>query len=280
MSDLDTKIKQAITLLRSAPDKEIELSYSGGKDSDVCLALAKMSGINYRAIYKNTTIDPPGTLSHCREVGAEIVQPKMSFFQIIEKKGMPTFRRRFCCEILKEYKILDNAIQGIRACESENRKKRYKEPVFCRIYGAKENHVNVILPILKWTDKDVEEFINYYGIKCHPLYYREDGTFNVKCRLGCMGCPLPANRGKDDFLQHPKLLRQWLRHADIWYHGEHPRSFETAKKFANVYEIMVCNLFYKSYKAFKLHRDTPYLDGSRMDCKQLLENYFKIDLTF
>lgn len=37
----------------------MELSYSGGKDSDVILELAKMSGIPFRPIYKKTTIDPP-----------------------------------------------------------------------------------------------------------------------------------------------------------------------------------------------------------------------------
>lgn len=92
MSDLLEKEKRAIKLLRTVAkttDGEIELSYSGGKDSDVCLALAQMAGIPYRAIYKNTTIDPPGTISHCKEKGAEIIRPKKSFFEIIEQKGFP-----------------------------------------------------------------------------------------------------------------------------------------------------------------------------------------------
>ena len=69
MSDLLEKEKRAIKLLRTVAkttDGEIELSYSGGKDSDVCLALAQMAGIPYRAIYNNTTIDPPGTIAHCK----------------------------------------------------------------------------------------------------------------------------------------------------------------------------------------------------------------------
>lgn len=39
---------------------------------------------------------------------------ELSFFELIEKKGFPTRRARFCCEDLKEYKVLDNSIQGIR----------------------------------------------------------------------------------------------------------------------------------------------------------------------
>lgn len=162
----------AIRLLQSIPTDggPVELSYSCGKDSDVILELAKMAGINYRAIYKNTTIDPPSSIAHAREMGAEIVQPKKSFFQLIQEKGFPSRWARFCCGELKEYKILDRAIQGIRRCESTKRAERYKEPEVCRTYSKKEK-VRVYLPILEWTDEDVAEFVKERNIKCHPLYY-------------------------------------------------------------------------------------------------------------
>lgn len=79
--DLDRKIEFGIKLLKSIPtdDGPIEVCYSGGKDSDVILELAKMSGINYRAIYKNTTIDPRGTMQHVREMGVEGYSPRRIF---------------------------------------------------------------------------------------------------------------------------------------------------------------------------------------------------------
>ena len=65
--ELNRKIDFAITLLQSIPqDGPVELSYSGGKDSDVILELARMSGIKFEAIYKNTTIDTSGTIAHYR----------------------------------------------------------------------------------------------------------------------------------------------------------------------------------------------------------------------
>lgn len=132
----EEKVKHSISLLRSIPkDGPIEISYSGGKDSDVILELAKMAEIDYQAIYKNTTIDPPGTIAHCREKGVTVLQPEKSFFKIIEEKGFPTRRARFCCSVLKEYKVLDRAVQGIRRSESTSRAKRYHEPEICRLYG-------------------------------------------------------------------------------------------------------------------------------------------------
>ena len=170
--ELQKKVDFAIKLLRSIPqDGDIELSYSSGKDSDVILELAKMAGIPYRAIYKNTTIDPKGTIAHAKGMGVEVIRPKKSFFQLVSERGYPSRYVRFCCSFLKEYKVCDRAIQGIRRSESRNRAERYKEPEMCRVYSAKEK-VKVYLPILEWTDEDVAEFIKERNIKCHPLYYR------------------------------------------------------------------------------------------------------------
>ena len=58
---IDGSIKLLRTIQKAHEGEQIEIAYSGGKDSDVILQLAKEAGINYRAIYKNTTIDPPGS---------------------------------------------------------------------------------------------------------------------------------------------------------------------------------------------------------------------------
>ena len=209
--NLNRKIDFAIKLLRSIPqDGTIELSYSGGKDSDVILELARMSGIPFEAIYKNTTIDPPGTIAHCKENGVKIVQPKKSFVQIVEEKSMPSRFSRFCCEILKEYKIHDRAIQGIRRAESTARAKRYKEPEYCRLYSKGEK-VRIYLPILEWSLDDVAKFIADRGIKCAPMYYDQNGIFHPERRLGCIGCPLATDNGRGEFKQYPQLLKRIIK---------------------------------------------------------------------
>ncbi len=88
---LQKKVDFAIKLLRSIPqdDGPIEVSFSGGKDSEVILELAKMAGIPYRAIYKNTSIDPPGTIAHCKSKGVEVV----AIYQFIRQVSEPCNRR-------------------------------------------------------------------------------------------------------------------------------------------------------------------------------------------
>lgn len=201
-TELQTKIDRAIKLLQSIKLEEgeaVEVAYSGGKDSDVILQLAKESGINFRAIYKNTTIDPAGTIKHARDNGVEIMQPKKNFATIIEEAGFPNRFARMCCRFLKEYKVLNKSIIGVRRAESAKRAKRYTEPTECRYFGAKteKNHVVQYYPILDWTDEDVYNFIVDRQIQLHPLYYNDKGgRCKQKIRLYWMpiGKPKETNR--------------------------------------------------------------------------------------
>ena len=278
MDSLDRKIQAAINLLQSIPQEDgpIEISYSGGKDSDVILELAKMAEIDYQAIYKNTTIDPPGTIAHCREKGVTVLQPEKSFFKIIEEKGFPTRRARFCCSVLKEYKVLDRAVQGIRRSESTSRAKRYHEPEICRLYGKGEK-ARIYLPILEWTDDDVARFISERGIKCHPLYYDEQGNFHVERRLGCIGCPMKSDCGKREFLENPRMLKAWLRSGKK-YLDAHPDS-SARRKFGDTYNMMYHNLFSKSYEDYVLKTTGGLFPEMAIDAKSFMENYFGVDLT-
>ena len=276
--ELEKKVDFAIKLLQSIPTDEgpIELSYSSGKDSDVILELAKMAGIPYRAIYKATTIDPPGTIAHAKEMGAEVIHPKKTFFQLVSKSGFPSRFQRFCCSALKEYKICDRAIQGIRRSESRKRAEKYKEPEVCRVYSAKEK-VKVYLPILEWTDQDVAEFIKERNIKCHPLYYSREGQFDVTKRLGCMGCPLASrNKRIQFFKENPKWLKAWIRAGQKRYTSEAYQNGKAKHKFKDAFEVMGYMLFCDNMDEFK---EKTYTLFGEFDWKEFLQNEFKIDMS-
>lgn len=222
-STLDKKITQALRLIESASKiaqehgQPLEIAYSGGKDSDVILELARMAGVTYRAIYKNTTIDPPGTISHAIRQGAEMLRPEYSFRQLIERNGFPHRLRRHCCRFLKEYKVLDYSVLGVRREESSRRAERYKEPEQCRVYGNGEK-TRQYFPILDWTSEDIRLFAIRQGIRFHPLYYDADDNFHPERRLGCMGCPLKYRKTRlDDFRQHPGVVKLYLGGVKSFY---------------------------------------------------------------
>lgn len=275
--DYARKIDFAIKLLRSIPqDGPIELSYSGGKDSDVILELAKMSGIPFEAIYKNTTIDPPGTIAHCKENGVTIMPPRMRFFEIVERNSIPTRWSRFCCQYLKEYKIYDRAIQGIRRSESTARAARYKEPEGCRIY-AKGEKARIYFPILEWQNEDIQRFIEERGIKCAPVYYDEMGNFHVEKRLGCIGCPLASGNGRFDYLRYPKMLRQLCKSAQK-YLDMHPQSKAYEAMSGSAYNLVFKRIFCKTMDDYEAIVEGGILPDSGIDTKAYLEKYFNIEL--
>lgn len=275
--ELEKKVERAIRLLQSIPqDGDIELSYSGGKDSDVILELAKMAGIPYRAIYKATTIDPPQTIAHAKEMGAEIIRPKETFFQLVSKSGFPSRFSRECCSVLKEYKVCDRAIQGIRRSESRKRAERYKEPEYCRVYSSKVK-AKIYLPILEWTDQDVAEFIKERNIKCHPLYYSREGQFDVTKRLGCMGCPLASRKKRIQFFkENPKWLKAWIRAGQKRYTSEAYQNGKAKHKFKDAFEVMGYMLFCDNMDEFK---EKTYTLFGEFDWKEFLQNEFKIDMS-
>ena len=274
--ELQKKVDVAIKLLQSIPqDGDIEISYSGGKDSDVILELAKMAGIPYRAIYKNTTIDPAGSIAHAKEMGAEVIRPKKTFFQLVSEHGYPSRFSRFCCSILKEYKVCDRAIKGIRRSESRKRAERYKEPERCRVYSAKEK-VKEYLPILEWTDKDVAEFIKERNIKCHPLYYR-GGQFDVTQRLGCMGCPLASRKKRIQFFkENPKWMKAWIRAGQKWYISEKYQNGKAKHKFKDAFEAMGYMLYCDNMVDFEEKAHGMF---GAFDWKEFLQKEFKIDMS-
>ena len=271
---LKKKVEQAIRLLQSINNEEVELAYSGGKDSDVILELAKMAGIKFRAIYKNTTIDPPKTIKHVKSKGVEIIRPKKNFAQIIEENGFPNQWKRFCCGELKEYKILDKAIQGIRKSESKKRNERYKEPVMCRVY--ENGKAEIIYPILEWTNEDIAEFVNHYKVKCHPLYYDENGDFHPERRLGCMCCPLASyNKRIKQFKQYPHMVRYYIKNGEKWL-KKHPET-KTGKRHKTVYDWFLFDVFHRKIKNIEdKKRKTMFDEG--IDAKYFLESYFNIKL--
>jgi phosphoadenosine phosphosulfate reductase len=184
---------KSIQFIRKVAEGYTELLYagnSGGKDSAVLDFLLQKSEIRYQSIYMNTTIDPPGTIGHIRKYypHTKILQPKLSFYKLVEKKSLPTRINRYCCQYLKEYAGIGvSTFEGIRSAESLNRQGR--DYIQCdsrkSMKGAKH-----IYPLYDWTDKDIWDFIEKNDIKLAPAYS------NGLKRLGCVGCPQVTRKGQ------------------------------------------------------------------------------------
>lgn len=279
--ELKKKIDRSIKIIQNASkiarengQDKIVLGYSGGKDSDVMLELTKMAKVPYRAIHFVTTVDPAGTIKHAQDNGCEINRPKMSFLDIIKKKGFPSRMNRFCCQILKERYVANYIMLGIRSDESNKRKMRYKEPEQCRVYNKKER-CRQYFPILDWTKENVLEFIQERGIKLHPLYYKEDGNIDVNKRLGCMCCPLASHKQRlQEFKNHPNMVKLYVRGGGYFLLAKpHYKIHQYCK---DPYELFCFDIFCDRNNLHFQEKFGKNLFDDGIDCKDFLEKYFNI----
>ena len=72
--DIETKIKRSIHAMQTFEVKALQMSpegyylcFSGGKDSQVIYALAKMAGVKFQAYYNITTVDQPELVHFIRK---------------------------------------------------------------------------------------------------------------------------------------------------------------------------------------------------------------------
>ena len=115
-------------------DMPLVVQYSGGKDSDVILQLAKESGVPFRVTHNLTTADPPDNVYYIRRVFARLREdgidcrinvPKRSLWKIMrETLVIPSRVMRVCCNELKERKMPDAPyiVTGVRWAESAGRR--------------------------------------------------------------------------------------------------------------------------------------------------------------
>ena len=147
---LEDKIKEAERTLKVAAEmseyyyhKPLVICYSGGKDSDVLLDIAKkcLKPSDFEVLNSHTTVDAPETVYHIRDVFKEceaqgikttIRYPRekdgklISMWSLIERKGIPPTRFfRYCCSELKEIAAPKSMVAfGVREDESKNRQGR------------------------------------------------------------------------------------------------------------------------------------------------------------
>lgn len=249
MSDLETV---ATERLKAASDMSLRLfkqplviTYSGGKDSDVLLHLAEISGIPFEVLHSLTTADAPETVRHVYDTlkrlegkGIKCTVDKhvqsdgnrVTMWNLIPRKLMPPTRlARYCCAELKEGGGKGRFIAtGVRWAESTARKKNRGTLEVLATTGRKNNLVllndndekrrlfetcqlkgeRVVNPIIDWQEADVLDYAAAEKIRMNPLYCE---GFR---RVGCIGCPMASSSRIMEFARYPKFKAAYIRAFD------------------------------------------------------------------
>ncbi|NHJ84251.1 MAG: 4Fe-4S dicluster domain-containing protein [Asgard group archaeon] len=201
-------------------DLPLSVSFSGGKDSLVCLNLAtKIKEQDFKVLFVNTSLEFPETLDYIETLIDEMVLrdkyckmdvTKDKFWNSVGNFGPPGKDYRYCCKMLKIGPVNDLieqcigkktlSIIGQRGYESIARsesKTIWENPWI-------PNQIN-FAPIQKWTALHVFLYIFKEKLHCNPLY--EKGL----SRIGCWLCPA-TSQGTFEIIKE--------RHKDLWVNWE------------------------------------------------------------
>ena len=238
---LINKENEAVNFLKSEIQKfdklPVAVSFSGGKDSAVAMALTKIATSNFDAIFLNTTVEFEETIDYVHQISnifnVNLIEtnPPHEFFQLCEEFGPPSTKMKWCCKTQKfsPQNLLINdrysegvlVINGIRKNESNIRSK------FSRIQRNKMIPKQVLaFPLLDWTSLDVWLYLMWKKIPHNKMY---DYGFS---RIGCWACPEKSLR---DF----KLLETF--HANLF-----SKLGEMLKKYAVRTEINSPDTWFRS----------------------------------
>lgn len=234
-----TRLQDAARLSLHRYGKPLLITYSGGKDSQVLVALAERSGIDFEVVNSHTTADAPETVYFIREqfrqmegrgINCTIEKPRYkgkptSMWSLIPQKMMPPTRLvRYCCAVLKENTGRDRFIAtGVRWAESTRRKNNrgvmelmHRDPAK-RIILMGDNDEKrqlfetcnlkskmTVNPIVDWSDDDVWDYTHSEHLPVNPLYCEGHK------RVGCIGCPMAGGGRQHEFMRWPKYEEPYV----------------------------------------------------------------------
>lgn len=235
------RLKLAAQMSETYYKKPLIVTTSGGKDSDVCLALAKIAGINYEVQHNHTTADAPETVYHVRDtfrrleldgVKCTINWPTykgapVTMWSLIPQKLIPPTRLiRYCCDVLKEgggaCRMITTGVRWSESVKRKNNRGIYETMPSDRKKKITLNNDNddtrqlfencklkakrVCNPIVDWTDQDVWDFVSFAKVPVNVLYVC---GFS---RVGCIGCPMAGKQGRmTEFTKWPTYQRAYTR---------------------------------------------------------------------
>lgn len=215
---LKEKERKAVIFLRKVIKRfshlPLAVSFSGGKDSAVTLALTRLVKRKFDAIFLNTTIEFDETVEYVHEIAGlwkvNLIEakPPQDFFHLCNELGPPSTKMKWCCKTQKfspQNHLINElypkgvlVISGIRKKESNIRSR------FNKIQRNKMIPKQVLaFPILNWSSLDVWLYLFWKKIPYNKMYN------HGFARIGCWACPEKSLR---DFklveFVHPDLIER------------------------------------------------------------------------
>lgn len=224
---MKTRVGQALDVLEAAQARgAVGVSFSGGKDSTVLLALARTLDAAIPAGWFDSGCEYPETEAFVAASGAERFVPQMQLLPMLRAGGYwgyegaeadPDlkfdFRAFLVNEPSRQFVVkhsLETVAIGLRAGESAGR--RMLRKARGRLHAVQGQSCWQAYPLMDWTEDDVWAFIAGRGLPYNPVYDRmaQVGIPRVEWRVSTLIGEAGVTLGRFARLRflYPALYRQ------------------------------------------------------------------------
>lgn len=121
--NLDSKISLAKQRIRQFAEEmggNVIVSFSGGADSTVLLHITRQVIRDVKAVFVNTGLEHSEIVRFVRHVeNVDIIKPKMSFRQVLDKYGYPVISKDVSCAINEIRNTKSDYLRNVRLHGSE-----------------------------------------------------------------------------------------------------------------------------------------------------------------
>ena len=168
---------------------------------------------DFRVYFIDTLRHPPetykfiGQIEEKYDIDVEIYKPdEEELERLLEDQGQhghlfSVQERKRCCQVRKTNpaqrveKDLTATISGLRADQSSHR-----EGNFRRVFWQPREDNQPLLkvnPLFKWTEEDLDDYIEEENLDTHPLYDYRSEQGEVYKVIGCETCHFPIQEDRD-----------------------------------------------------------------------------------
>ena len=247
---MEGMVKEAVSFMKNVikqhPDLPYAISFSGGKDSQALVMLAKDGGLEPIIVFADTGLEYPETVefvrSYVKRHKLKLITAEASFESFLRNMktfGPPAEGYRWCCKT--------NKLSAIAEAESRNFPKGSVQFIGQRRYESKTRMNNGRITNNPWmigqiSAAPIQEW-NALHVWMYIMMRKE--PFNPKYgqgmpRIGCMLCPfmsiyeIEINKGSsekferwyqaiDDYGKTRGMPEEWMRYH-LWRHRDLPKT--------------------------------------------------------
>lgn len=229
------KLNETKRLINSLINNNVNMLFSGGKESCVVKYLLEEANINVKYFYISTGMEGSLLIDFIKKYHNDVIilEPEKDVFDVIREVGyMPTIKNLFCCHKYRK-QMYDQIFLENKICVTGFRKDDKANNWVKESFYRDRSVAGIVSPIFNWDLDDVMNFISENNI---PISHEYE-YFNNKS-YSCPLCPMMGQSGRMKSVEiYPEISNKLkMLSYELWENNQTLQNeYKTAEDYWNYF---------------------------------------------